>query len=348
MRFCRQTKPAVWLVVLLCLVSLPVRSIRAQAETTLRMEPATASLAPGTGVRIDLVINEASDVYGFQVRIQFDPSVVQVVDQDPDRPGIQVTAGDFFDLNEGFLIANQADNGRGEITYAFTLLAPATPVEGTGVILSFEMQAAAAGQSQVNLESAILSSADGLSLPFSAQEGQVIVVGEGEETPTELPPSSTPAGTPPGGEPTATSPPVTPTKTPTEGVPTSTPASVTPTETPGEARPTSGDTATNPPPATAAAEYTGTAAPASPSPTSLSTREPTSTVMALGTGQTSPPPTRTSLAVPTARATASPEEEQPGAGFGAGWLWAVSLLFLLIAGLVIGYFLRTRGEKDAD
>ena len=347
MRFCWQTKPAVWLVVLLCLVSLPVRSIRAQAETTLLIEPATASLAPGRGGRIALVINEASDVYGFEVRIQFDPAVVQVVDQDPDRSGIQVAAGDFFDLNEGFLIANQADNGRGEISYAFTLLAPATPVEGSGVLLSFEIQAASAGQSQVNLESAILSSADGLSLPFSAQGGQVIVVGEGEETPTDLPPSSTPAGTPGGAEPTATSSPGTPPGTPGEGLSTATPVSVAPSGTPGEAPPTPGDTATDQPPATQAAQHTGTAAPASPSPTSLSTHEPAPTVMALATGQPSPPPTRTSLAVPKARATAAPEDGQSRSGLGAGWLWVVGLLVLLVAGLVIGYFLRAKGKKDA-
>jgi hypothetical protein len=70
--------------------------------------------------------------------------------------------------------------------------------------------------------------------------------------------------------------------------------------------------------------------------------------MALATGQTSPPPTRTSLAVPKARATDSPEDVPPRSGFGAGWLWVGGLLVLLIAGLVIGYLLRAKGEKDAD
>lgn len=353
MRLRWQTNPAVWLGVLLCLVSLPVRSTRAQAETTLLIEPAAASLAPGEGVRLALAINEASDVYGFEVRIQFDPAVIQVVDQDLDKPGIQVAAGDFFDLNEGFLIANQADNGAGEITYAFTLLSPATPKQGDGDLISFEVQALAAGQSQIVLESAILATTDGESLPFSARGGQVTVAGEGAETPTALPLSSTPTGTPGQASPTATSPPITPTGTPAAGVPTATPAAVTPTATPGEALPTASLTPTGQPSATQGARYTETAAPASPSPTDLSIDEATATAIAAVTAQPSPSPTRTRLAVPTARAAGPQEEEQPPSGFGAWWLWAVGLLVLLIgvlviAGLVIAYFLRARRGQEAE
>lgn len=322
MRVCRQSKPAIWLGVLLCLVSLPVQSTHAQAETTLLIDPAAASLAPGEGARLALSVHEANDVYGVEIHIQFEPAVVQVVDQDPDKPGIQVAGGDFFDLTEGFLITNQVDNGTGEITYAFTQLLPATPKQGDGELLSFEIQAVAVGESQVVLELAILANADGESLPFSARGGQVTVVGEGAETPTARPASSTPPGTPGQASPTATSPPI---------LPTGTPLAVTPSATSAESLPTSGLTPTR-------------------RPTAIQDAADTAMAMAIAaiTDQPSPSPTRTRLAVPTARPAGTTEAEQSPPVFGTWWPWALGLLVLLIVGSGIIYFLRSRRGQKAE
>jgi hypothetical protein len=115
-------------------------------------------------------------------------------------PGIQVIPGNFLDLDASFVVADQADNEKGEMIYALTLLAPAEPVSGDGVVVAFDVRALNTGTSQMSL-SAILSNRNGESLPVTV-EGGVVVVGSDTPQPTltsQSPPSPTPvtsAGTP--------------------------------------------------------------------------------------------------------------------------------------------------------
>lgn len=314
-------RPAVWLAMLTCLILLPVQSTSAQGGTTLSVEPSASALAPGERTTLALTIRDAREIYGFEALIQFDPGVLQVLDQDSGTPGIQVAAGDFFDEGEGFRAANRADNETGEIRYGFTLLAPAAPKEGDGTLLLFRFQAVAPGQSQVAIASAILASTDGESLPFTAEGGQITVVGEGEDTPTPATPSPTSSATPGGAGPTAPQPSLTPTGTPGEVLPTSTPAAMTSTPTPLGTGPTPSDTPAVEPTATGIEQ---TAAP------------PTVT------------PTRTRLAVPTAVPSARPSEEQSPAETRGWWLWVVVFMGLLAAGVTAGYYLRRRSQQNRE
>jgi hypothetical protein len=334
-------------VILACLILVLEEGARAQAEATLSLEPATVSLAPGKRTAVDLAIRDASGVNGFEVFVHFDPAVIQVVDQDPDTPGVQVAAGDFFDVNQGFLVANQADNEAGEVIYAFTLLAPATPRQGDGILLSFEFEAAAVGQSQVILESAILASTDGEALPFSVQDGQVDVVGVGGETPLPTAPPVTPSETPGQVPQTPTGPATTPSETPAGTVPTLTAPSIMPSETPIGMLLTPSPTPALQPSATQGVHYTETTTPASSAPTTLPSSE-----AANRSEDTAPQPTvtatRTRLAVPVARPTTRADEEKSPVGLRAGWLCAVGLLGLLAVALAAGYFVRAGGKKERE
>jgi len=66
------------------------------------------------------------------------------------------------------------DNQKGEITYAFTLLAPAPAVSGDGSLIKFEVLAVAQGWSTMELDT-ILASPDGMALSIDIHNGQVNV-----------------------------------------------------------------------------------------------------------------------------------------------------------------------------
>jgi hypothetical protein len=181
-----------WLAWLLLSWALPVR---AQEPAVVRVEPPALALAPGETAVLAVVVERAAGVFGYEVRLAFDPALIQVVDADSGQPGVQVRPGGFLDPARGFTAANQADNEAGLVDYAFTLLAPSEPVSGAGVLLTLTVRAAAAGSSPLAL-SVVLASRDGLALPLLAEDGELTVTGDPQPVATQ------PAGT----APTATAP----------------------------------------------------------------------------------------------------------------------------------------------
>jgi len=166
-----------------------------QPEAALRFEPETTRLAPGETTRVRLVVENASGLYGVEIHLRYDPDVVRILDSDSITRGVQAQPGDFLDVNRGFLVMNQADPVEGVFVYALTLLAPAEAVSGDGTIFELELAAEVAGTSPLVLEEVILASAQGESLPFSSQDGEVIVSTGSTQTATSLAPTVTPTAT---------------------------------------------------------------------------------------------------------------------------------------------------------
>jgi hypothetical protein len=139
---------------------------------------------------MEVNISGADNVRGVELHLAFDPAVIEVLDGDESLTGIQMIPGDFLDIDQGFVAINQADNLLGKIDYTIVLLGPAQPVSGSGNLITFEIKAIADGSSKIDINESILTSADGNSLPFVAQDGLVIVDIEESATLT-MPPTST-------------------------------------------------------------------------------------------------------------------------------------------------------------
>jgi len=196
-----------------------------QSVTLVAVEPSELNLNSGESANLSVTVNAIDDFYGFEIHLQYDPNSLQILDADPDISGVQVQAGDLFDEGQGFLVRNQADNQNGELTYAFTLLAPAAPMTGSGSLIEFELEAIAEGSSLLELE-AILASPDGTALRINLENGQITIGTGGPDQPTmtattKSPPSDTPIATT-----------ITPTSVPSKVAPTATPKTLTPTLTP--------------------------------------------------------------------------------------------------------------------
>jgi len=179
------------------------------ATASVTLSPSSAQVTVGETVVVDVRINNVEDLYGAEVELSFDPSLLEVT---------ALTNGSV--PYPDFVIKNY-DNGAGTISYAATQLNPRDPFTGSGVMARITFRGKAVGTSQVTFTGCLLSDRNGVVIPSNAYNGSVTVAA------VAVPPTGTPV-TPTATPVTPTATPVTPTATPV--TPTATP--VTPTATP--------------------------------------------------------------------------------------------------------------------
>lgn len=141
--------------------------------------PATASLDPSAAViegceviEVAIHIADAVSLYGADVRLAFDPTVVEVVDQDIGAPGVQIEEGDLL-APPLEVVRNEADNTAGTIWFAATQLYPTAPVSGSGDLAVIHLRAKAAGVSDLEYTYSKLATRDGEEIPSSTVDGTV-------------------------------------------------------------------------------------------------------------------------------------------------------------------------------
>lgn len=124
-------------------------------------------LAVGETVTVIVQVKNAPLIYGSDVRVTFDPQMLEVVDADASQTGIQFQAGDFIDPEKSFVVQKNVDNEQGTIDYALALLNPAPPVQGKGDLFQVTFRARTIGETVVSI-------ADGM---FGTQTGETIEPG---------------------------------------------------------------------------------------------------------------------------------------------------------------------------
>lgn len=200
--------------------------VAAQGGTVVRVAPATQTLNVGETREVTIAIENVNNLYGIELVITFDPTIVEVVDANPSKAGVQVSAGGF--LSPDFEALNTVANGK--IDYALTQIAPNNPVSGSGLLIRITFKGNNAGTSALMLNTVLLADQNGSAIASASQNG-AITVGGGGQNPTPVPPTAVP--------PTAVPP------TPTPVGPAPTPMPPNPTPVPPTAQPTT------PPPTTA-------------------------------------------------------------------------------------------------
>ncbi|MFQ5343614.1 MAG: cohesin domain-containing protein [Anaerolineae bacterium] len=88
----------------------------------------------------DLHVANMHELYGVDFLLTYDASAVEVIDADLDRPGVQIEPGPLFTGQPYFVAYNRATvdhrTGVGTVSFVATLLNPAQPINGDGVIAS--------------------------------------------------------------------------------------------------------------------------------------------------------------------------------------------------------------------
>lgn len=187
-----------------------VSSVAAQGTATVRVDPATVTVAPGQAFTLSIKVDNVTNLSAFEIHLAFDPAILQVT---------QAANGGL--VSADFVAQNTADNNGGTLDYAVAQInKPA--VNGSGTLVTINFTAKAAGTSQIAFRATpaaptgvILADPNGMAIAVTLQPGTVTVSG-----PTQ--PTNTPTPTVTPGGPTATP---TPTRTPG---PTPTPVTGTP------------------------------------------------------------------------------------------------------------------------
>ena len=245
----------------------------AQEGATVRPDPLSPEIGVGNTGVVNILVEDVTDLYGFEFEITFDSTVLEVVDADPDKEGVQIGAGDF--LNPDWFLDNTVDNENGTIAYAICQLSPSESVSGDGVLAIITWRGKALGTSPIRFAVMLLGAPGGVEISSSTRDGQIVVV-SAEAAPTDtLTPPAAPTGTP--------------TPLPATSAPTS-------TRIPATSRPTSRSTSTPIPPTS---EPTSTPIPPTSEPPATALLEATEAPTLL---PTSPPPSTarpTGVAAPT-------------------------------------------------
>jgi len=219
-------------------------------------------------------ITGVNDLATVDMRIDFDPTILQVVDADISSPGtVEIAPGTIFPFDAPML--NQVDNVAGRINYSI-FGTSSGPFTGDGLVATITFSATLIGTTPVTFTDMVIMDSTYAEIPRTTTDGLVTVTASVTATPTSTP-SSTPTNTP------------TPTSTATTAP--SAPPTSTATEIPTIPRPTS--TGSVVPSATPTQTYTPTP-PIPGGPTST----PTQTLTPSQTATPSRTPTRTNTPTP--------------------------------------------------
>jgi len=161
-------RSACWLLLLTALLGAALPA-GAQDGTIVWIQPPSGSFQPGDTFAVQVRIDDVADLYGLDVRLAFDPDLLQVVEAQV-MPETEL-------LSPPWLIAyNLVDNEAGTIMYVVTLLSPHPPVSGSGAIFSFHFEAVQDGTALVEISEQWLSDINGDLIPATAA-GAVYQVG---------------------------------------------------------------------------------------------------------------------------------------------------------------------------
>lgn len=127
-------------------------------------------------VEVMVQINDVINLYGADVRVTFNPQVLEVVDQNGNLATRVENAGFLVPhppASSGhiFVVKNEVDNVNGSVRYAATLLNPAPAINGSGNLIRFRFRAKAAGSSNLQFAYWKLAAPGGLEIPSTAIGG---------------------------------------------------------------------------------------------------------------------------------------------------------------------------------
>jgi hypothetical protein len=127
---------------------------------------------------VEIRILGVTNLYGAEVHLTFDPTIVHVVDADPSTPvTVQVALGDFPYPDS--VAQNLANNTTGTIDVAVAQTLPRPPCNGDGTLCTITFEALQWGTSPVHFVSALLADTNGLVIPSTTSDGEIAVLQAG-------------------------------------------------------------------------------------------------------------------------------------------------------------------------
>ncbi len=140
------------------------------AQTKARIYLQLAPLQDEKQLVVNLIVTGVADLYGADVQLHFDPSQLQVEDANPRLEGIQIAPGPLLAADERFVVTNKVDTSAGLITFVVTLLNPAPPVDGEGVLATVAFRILGSGPYSIEVTRAQLVSSSLTTIPVESED----------------------------------------------------------------------------------------------------------------------------------------------------------------------------------
>jgi len=120
-----------------------------------------------------VTVRGLSGLVGVELEINYDPQIVQVVDFDSNKTGVQIEAGSAFPSGSSFVVQNSVDTSAGIISFAATLLGDQISSDANLIVIHWKPQKN--GSSIIKLNKVSLADKNGNSLTATSQTGTVEV-----------------------------------------------------------------------------------------------------------------------------------------------------------------------------
>jgi hypothetical protein len=187
----------------LCLCLLIATSVMAQEGIILSLQTPETTLQTGQEYTVEIHIDGAADVWALSVEISYDPALIYVFGTRAGRP---IQAGTFFEPAQSSPLRNMVQTDT--ILYDVSLLRPATPANGSGIVGTFRIYPLAPGATSLLFRAAKIIKLDfvqtdeGLvgqnpqELPFTPALINLTITGDPVQPPSEATATPLPTETP--------------------------------------------------------------------------------------------------------------------------------------------------------
>jgi hypothetical protein len=151
-------------------------------DATVRPDPLVSAAPLGGQVVVNIYVQDVQNLYGADIRLGFDPAVLEVQDANPSASGVQILPLDGF-LKPDFVVRNKACNAvdpgdpecsvAGVIRYALTQVNPSVPASGSGALAAVTFKRLSPDVTTLKILTHELSDRYGVTIPSTTQDGRV-------------------------------------------------------------------------------------------------------------------------------------------------------------------------------
>ncbi len=137
---------------------------------------------------VNVELKNVVNLYGAEIQLRFDPTKLAVRDADPNLDGVQILPGPLLPPDKRLGAINNVETEVGVIKLAITLLNPAPPVNGDGVLAGVLFEAVGSGPISVTVVSAKLVSVNLMPLPVLSHDLYLerAAIDSGKEWPSNI------------------------------------------------------------------------------------------------------------------------------------------------------------------
>lgn len=184
-------------------IVLGIMPTTAQNNTIIALQSDSTAVETGQYYPLTIYLQDVSEVWQINAEIEYDPTLVYVVGTVAGSP---MTPGDFFTGEPAIIIRNGIKAG--QLTFTHSLVSPANPKSGSGVVATFQIYPLSAGTTQIRFTAADLTKVNFIQntdgkrdvegteeLPVLPALIELTITGDTVEAPDESTPTPEPTAT---------------------------------------------------------------------------------------------------------------------------------------------------------